>query len=82
VTSSQPRVTEQQAFPGLPRGTTGDYAHGPLPPAAPAKDYSMNGATGDFGTKPEAKAGSRPDGGPRKESISRPRAPAALRLSC
>jgi hypothetical protein len=27
---------------------TGDYAHGPLPPSGSAKDYSKNGATGEY----------------------------------
>jgi|Tabmets5t2r1_1033131.scaffolds.fasta_scaffold00183_8 hypothetical protein len=27
---------------------TGDYEHGPLPPAGLAKDYSKNSATGDY----------------------------------
>jgi hypothetical protein len=27
---------------------TGAYAHGPLPPPAPVKDYSKNAATGDY----------------------------------
>jgi hypothetical protein len=38
------------------------YAHGPLPPAAPAKDYSKNAATGDISTEPETQTGSRADG--------------------
>ena len=63
VTSSHPRVTDQRM---LPEGTTGDWDHGPLPPAAPAKDYSMNGATGDVAPEPEVKFGSRPDGGPEE----------------
>ena len=57
VTSSQPRVTEPQAPPS-------DYAHGPLPPAPPAKDYGMNGATGDYATQSQPGFGSRADGGP------------------
>ena len=63
VTSSHPRVTDQRM---LPEGTTGDWDHGPLPPAAPAKDYSMNGATGDVAPEPEVKFGSRQDGGPEE----------------
>jgi hypothetical protein len=63
VTSSQPRVIEQRM---LPNGTTGDSAHAPVPPAAPAKDYSMNGASCDVAPEPEVKFGSRPDGGPEE----------------
>ena len=59
VTSSQPRVTQPQAS-----GAPADYAHGPLPPAAPAKDYGMNGATGDYATEPQPGFGGRADGGP------------------
>ena len=62
VTSSQPRVTEQRAFPGL-----SDRASSPHSEASGsqsgAKDYSMNGATGDVAPEPEVKFGSRADGG-------------------
>jgi hypothetical protein len=34
-------------IPTRAREANGDWAHGPLPPAAPAKDYSKNAATGD-----------------------------------
>jgi hypothetical protein len=66
VTPAQPKVTQQQAFPGPAGESAGDYAHGPLPPAAPAKDYSKNGATGDYSTEPEAQTGSRSDDAPDK----------------
>jgi hypothetical protein len=59
VTSSQPRVIKPQAS-----GPPSDYAHGPLPPALPAKDYGMNGATGDYATESQPGFGSRADGGP------------------
>ena len=61
----QPRVIQGQGSPPLVNQSseaTGDYAHGPLPPAAPTKDYSKNGATGDYSTEPQAKSGSRADG--------------------
>jgi hypothetical protein len=29
-------------------GRTGAFAHGPLPPPGPVKDYSKNGATGNY----------------------------------
>src|SRR5919108_5726117 len=65
VTSSQPRVTEHRAFPGL-----SDRASSPHSEASEsqsgAKDYSMNGATGDVAPEPEVKFGSRPDGGPEE----------------
>jgi hypothetical protein len=34
-------------IPTRAREANGDWAHGPLPPDAPAKDYSKNAATGD-----------------------------------
>jgi hypothetical protein len=34
-------------IPTRAREANGDWAHGPLPPSAPAKDYSKNAATGD-----------------------------------
>jgi hypothetical protein len=62
VARAQPRVTQDRAFPGLAGKASGDFAHGPLPPAAPAKDYSKNSATGDTGAVPAQSAGSRSDG--------------------
>jgi hypothetical protein len=62
VTAAQPRVTQDRAFPGLAAQASGDWAHGPLPPAAPAKDYSKNAATGDSGVVPSQSTGSRSDG--------------------
>jgi hypothetical protein len=55
-------------IPTRAREAAGDYAHGPLPPAAPTKDYSKNGATGDYSTQPDPQAGGRPDGGPEEGS--------------
>jgi hypothetical protein len=69
VPPGQPRIIQQQGSPALVNQSgeaTGDYAHGPLPPAAPSKDYSKNGATGDYSTEPEAQTGSRADGAPDK----------------
>ena len=66
VTPARPKVARQQSPPGVGGETSGDYAHGPLPPAAPAKDYSLNGATGEYSTEPEAKSGSRADGVPNE----------------
>jgi cbb3-type cytochrome oxidase subunit 3 len=71
VPPGQPRVIQRQGSPALVNQSseaTGDYAHGPLPPAAPTKDYSKNGATGDYSTQPNTQAGSRPDGGPEEGS--------------
>jgi hypothetical protein len=65
VTPAQPRVIQRQGSPAVVNQSseaTGDYAHGPLPPAAPTKDYSKNGATGDYSTEPQANSGSRADG--------------------
>ena len=65
VPPGQPRVIQRQGSPALvnqSREATGDYAHGPLPPAAPTKDYSKNGATGDYSPEPQAQTGSRSDG--------------------
>ena len=39
----------------------GAYAHGPLPPPAPVKDYSKNAATGDYAGWRGAAASSEPD---------------------
>jgi hypothetical protein len=67
VPPGQPRVIQRQGSPALVNPSSeaaGDYAHGPLPPAAPAKDYSKNGATGDYSTEPQAQSGSRADGAP------------------
>ena len=47
-------------------GATGDYAHGPLPPDPPAKDYSQNSATGDV-----QPPGTRYDGGPEEGTRGR-----------
>jgi hypothetical protein len=50
VPPGQPRVIQRQGSPALVNPSseaTGDYAHGPLPPDSPAKDYSKNPATGD-----------------------------------
>jgi hypothetical protein len=69
VPPGQPRIIQRQGSPALvnqSREATGDYAHGPLPPAAPTKDYSKNGATGDYSTRPDTQGGSRPDGGPEE----------------
>jgi hypothetical protein len=74
VTPAQPKATQQQAFPGPAGAITGDYAHRPLPPAGPAKDYSKNGATGDYSPEPQAQTGSRSDGAPDKIQQLRARA--------
>jgi hypothetical protein len=63
VTSSQPRVTEQRAFPGLSDRASSAQSEASRSQSG-AKDYSMNGATGDVAPEPEEKFGSRADGGP------------------
>jgi hypothetical protein len=64
VTAAQPRVTQQQAFPGL--AAQANDAQSPASPSKSAtKDYSLNGATGDY-TAPPAAQSSRPDGGPEE----------------
>jgi hypothetical protein len=51
VTPAQPRVTQQQAFPGLAAQANG--AQSPASPSQSAtKDYSKNGATGDYAHGP------------------------------
>jgi hypothetical protein len=71
VPPGQPHVIQRQGSPALVNQSNeaaGDYAHGPLPPAAPTKDYSKNGATGDYSTEPQAQSGSRADGAPDEGS--------------
>jgi hypothetical protein len=65
VTPTQPKVTQQQAFPGLSREANGASADA-SPSQSGTKDYSMNGATGDTAAPPAAKSGSRADGDPDK----------------
>lgn len=75
VPSGQPRVIQRQGSPALVNPSsdaTRDHAHGPLPPAAPTKDYATNGATGDYSTEPQAKSGSRADAAP-DEGVNLPR---------
>jgi len=74
VTPAQPTATQQQAFPGPAGAITDDHAHRSLRPAAPAKDYSKNGATGDYSTEPQAQTGSRSDGATDKIQQLRARA--------
>ena len=61
VTRAQPRVTQQQAFPGL-AGQASDAQSAASPSKSATKDYSKNGATGDYSTEPEAQTGSHADG--------------------
>jgi hypothetical protein len=53
------------ARPGVAQAgqDAGEWAHGPLPSGAPAKDYSKNAATGDSSGTPQP-TGSRSDGEP------------------
>jgi hypothetical protein len=67
VTPAQPRVTQQQAFPGL-AGQAGEAQSEASPSQSATKDYSLNGATGDYAPQPEVKSGSRADGGPEEGS--------------
>jgi hypothetical protein len=68
VTAAElPRVTQQQAFPGL-AGQGRDAQSAASPSQSATKDYGLNGATGDYSTQPQAKAGTRPDGGPEEGS--------------
>jgi hypothetical protein len=63
VTPAHPKVTQQQAFPGL--ANQADQAQAPASPSHSAvKDYGLNGATGDYSTEPQAQTGSRSDGEP------------------
>ena len=66
VTPAQPKVTQQQAFPGLANQAREAQAGAAQSPASPSKsatkDYSLNGATGDFAPEPKAQSGSRSDG--------------------
>jgi hypothetical protein len=64
VTAAQPRVTQQQAFPGLAAQANDAQSPASLSKSA-TKDYSLNGATGDY-TAPPAAQSSRPDGGPEE----------------
>jgi hypothetical protein len=64
VTPAQPKVTQQQAFPGL-AGQAAEASEGSSSQSG-TKDYSLNGATGDFSNEPEAQSGSRADGGPEE----------------
>jgi hypothetical protein len=74
VTPAQPKATQDRAFPGPAGAVTGDHAHRSVPPATPAKDYSKNGATGDYPTEPQAQTGSRSDGASDKIQQLRARA--------
>jgi hypothetical protein len=68
VTAAElPRVTQQQAFPGL-AGQARDAQSPASSSQSGTKDYSQNGATGDYSTQPEAKSSSRADGGPEEGS--------------
>jgi hypothetical protein len=63
VTPAHPRVTQQQAFPGL--ASQAEAAGGQSDSASSqsgTKDYSLNGATGDVSAEPQAQTGSRGDG--------------------
>jgi hypothetical protein len=55
------QLNKAQPSPGI-ASQAGDYAHGPLPSDAAAKDYSMNSATGDVSPTPQDQTGSRSDG--------------------
>jgi cell division protein FtsN len=69
VTAAQPRVTQQQAFPGL--AGQANSAQSPSSPSQSAtKDYSLNGATGDYSAPPAAPS-TRSDGGPEEGSALR-----------
>jgi hypothetical protein len=69
VTAAQPRVTQQQAFPGL--AGQANSAQSPSSPSQSAtKDYSLNGATGDY-SAPPAEQSTRSDGGPEEGSALR-----------
>jgi hypothetical protein len=62
VTPAQPRVTQQQAFPGLAAQAeaAGAQSDGSSSQSG-TKDYSLNGATGDVSPEPQAQTG-RADG--------------------
>jgi hypothetical protein len=61
-----PKVTQQRAFPGLAKQAREAQSGATQSPASPSKsatkDYSLNGATGDFAPAPKAQSGSRADG--------------------
>jgi hypothetical protein len=74
VTPAQPRVTQQQAFPGLAAQAeaAGAQSDGSSSQSG-TKDYSLNGATGDFSTEPQVQSGGRADGGPEEgQHLQRP----------
>jgi hypothetical protein len=64
--AAQPKVTQQRAFPGLAKQAREAQSGATQSPASPSKsatkDYSLNGATGDFAPPPKAQSGSRADG--------------------
>jgi hypothetical protein len=63
VTPAQPKVTQQQAFPGLAaQAEAAGYQSDSPSPQSGTKDYSLNGATGDVAPEPQAQTGSRGDG--------------------
>jgi hypothetical protein len=71
VTAAElPKVTQQQAFPGL----AGQAQSAASPSQSATKDYSKNGATGDYSTEPQAQTGSRSDGASDKIQQLRARA--------
>ena len=74
VTPAQPRVTQQQAFPGLAGQAEAAGAQSDSSSSqSGTKDYSLNGATGDFSTEPQVQSGSRADGGPEEgQHLQRP----------
>jgi hypothetical protein len=62
VTAAElPQVTRQQAFPGLADQASAAGSEGSSSQSG-TKDYSQNGATGDFAPEPQANSGSRSDG--------------------
>jgi hypothetical protein len=59
---AQPKLTQQQAFPGLSDQARFGTQPDPSPSQSGTKDYSLNGATGDVAPEPQAQTGSRSDG--------------------
>ena len=73
VTPAQPKVTQQQAFPGLAGQASGAQSSAPASKSA-TKDYGMNGATGDYSTNPAPESGSSANGASDKSLQLRARA--------
>jgi hypothetical protein len=71
LTPAQPKVTQQQAFPGLAGQADGAQAD-QSSSGSGTKDFSLNGATGDYSTEPGLRRAAAPTVAPTRSSSSAP----------